>query len=89
MYTTENEEKSSVVERWNRTIKQRKWKKFKIEGNTQYLHILPEILKQYDDTKNSSIKITPVKASKKKNERIVTSIYMVLRNHYHPNRNLK
>lgn len=39
--------------------------------------------------KNSSIKITPVKASKKKNERIVTSIYMVLRNHHHPNRNLK
>ena len=65
MYTTENEEKSSVVERWNRTIKQRKWKKFKIEGNTQYLHILPEILKQYDDTKNSSIKMTPVKASKR------------------------
>ena len=84
MYSTENEEKSSVVERWNRTIKQ-----FKIEGNTQYLHILPEILKQYDDTKDSSIKITPVKASKKKNEGIVTSIYMVLRNHHHPNRNLK
>ena len=66
MYSTENEEKSSAVERWNRTIKKRKWKKFKIEGNTQYLHILPEILKQYDDTKDSSIKITPVKASKKR-----------------------
>ena len=51
MYSTENEEKSSAVERWNRTMKQRKWKKFKIEGNTQYLLILPEILKQYDDTK--------------------------------------
>ena len=52
--------------------KTEKWEKFKIEGNTQYLHILPEILKQYDDTKDSSIKITPVKASKKKNEGIVT-----------------
>ena len=44
------------------------WKQFTIKGNTQYLDILPEKLKQYNDTKNSSIKITPVEASKKKNE---------------------
>ena len=44
------------------------WKQFTIQGNTQYLDILPEKLKQYNDTKNSSIKITPVEASKKKNE---------------------
>ena len=44
------------------------WKQFTIQGNTQYLDILPEKLKQYNDTKNSSIKITPVEARKKKNE---------------------
>ena len=44
------------------------WKQFTIQGNTQYLDILPEKLKQYNDTKNSSIKITPVEAGKKKNE---------------------
>ena len=60
MYSTENEEKSSVVERWNRTIKTKMWK--------QYLDILPDILKQYNDTKHSSIKMTPTEASKKKNE---------------------
>ena len=28
LYSTENEEKSSVCERWNRTIKTKMWKQF-------------------------------------------------------------
>ena len=36
--------------------------------NTQYLNIVPKILSQYNNTKHSSIKMTPVEASKKKNE---------------------
>ena len=35
IYSTENEENSSFVERWNRTIKQRMWKQFKVRGNTK------------------------------------------------------
>ena len=30
LYSTENEEKSSVCERWNRTIKSKMWKQFKV-----------------------------------------------------------
>ena len=70
-YSTENEEKSSVVERWNRTIKNKMWKQFTIQSNTQYLDVLPKILKQYNNTKHSSIKMTPTEASKKKNEGLV------------------
>ena len=44
------------------------WKQFTVQGNTQYLDMLPKILKQYNNTKHSSIKMTPVEASKKKNE---------------------
>ena len=49
------------------------WKQFTAQGNTVYLDILPEILKQYNNTKQSSIKMTPVEASKKKNESAVYS----------------
>ena len=70
MYSTKNEEKSSVCERWNKT-KTKMWKQFTVQGNTQYLDILPKILKQYNNTKHSSIKMTPTEASKKKNEGIV------------------
>ena len=68
LYSTENKEKSSVVERWNRTVKNKMWRQFTAQGNTMYLDILPEILEQYNNTKHSSIKMTPTEASKKKNE---------------------
>lgn len=71
MYYTENEEKSSVCERCNRTIKAKMWKQFTVQGNTKYLDILPEILKPYNNTKHSSIKMTPTEASEKKNEGFV------------------
>ena len=47
------------------------WKEFTVQGNTQYLDILPKILSQYNNTKHSSIKMTPVEASKKENESTV------------------
>ena len=47
------------------------WKQFTIQGNTEYLDILPKILKQYNNTKHISIKMTPIEASQKKNEGIV------------------
>lgn len=68
IYSTENEEKSSVCERWNRTIKTEMWKQFTIQNNTQYLEILPHIVEKYNNRKHTSIKMTPVEASKKKNE---------------------
>ena len=71
LYSTENEEKSIVCERWNRKIKTKMWKQFTVQGNTVYLDTLPKILKQYNNTKHSSIKMTPVEASKKKNESTV------------------
>ena len=71
LYSTENEEKSLVVERWNRTIKNKMWKQFTVQGNTQYLDMLPIILKQYNNAKHSSIKMTPTEASKKNNEGLV------------------
>ena len=71
LYSTENEENSSEVERWNRTIKNKMWKQFTVQGNANYLGFLPRILKQYNNTKHSSIKMTPTEACNKKNEGVV------------------
>ena len=37
IYSTENEEKSSVCERWNRTIKEKMYKRFTMQNNTVYI----------------------------------------------------
>ena len=68
LYSTENEEKSSVVERWIRTMKERMWKYFTDNNTNHYVDILPDLVKDYNNTRHSSIKMTPVDASKKKNE---------------------
>ena len=68
LYSTENEEKSSVVERWIRTMKEKMWKYFTDNNTYVYIDILPDLVKDYNNTKHSSIKMTPVEASEKKNE---------------------
>ena len=45
IYSIENEEKSSVCERWNRTIKEKMYKRFTMQNNTVY---------NRDFTKNTS-----------------------------------
>ena len=44
LYSTENKEKSSVVERWNRTIKTKMCKQFTEQNLTQYAKILSDII---------------------------------------------
>ena len=68
IYSTENEEKSSVVERWIRTMKEKMWKYFTNNNTYTYMDVLPELVKDYNNTVHSSIKMTPIEASKKKNE---------------------
>ncbi|WAR03935.1 YMD3-like protein [Mya arenaria] len=68
VYSTENEENSSVVERWNRTMKEKMWKYFSANSTNKYIDILNDLVDQYNDTKHSSIEMTPVEASMKKNE---------------------
>ena len=71
LYHTENKEKSSVVERWNRTMKNKMWKMFSVNNNTVYADKIDKLVNDYNNTRHSSIKMTPVEASKKKNEKKV------------------
>ena len=67
-YHTKNEEKSSVVERWNKTMKMRTWKMFTVNNNTVYWDKIDKlVVNDYNNARHSSIKMTPVEASKKKN----------------------
>ena len=68
LYSTENKKKSSVVESWIRMMKERMWKYFTDNNTNHYVNILLDLVKGYNNTRHSSIKMTPVEASKKKNE---------------------
>jgi ribosomal protein L21E len=71
LYSTENEEKSCVIERWNRTMKEKMFKYFTANSTRRYIDVLDSMVKLYNNTKHSSVKMTPVEASKKENEIVV------------------
>ncbi len=71
LYSTENEEKSCVIERWNRTMKEKMFKYFSANSTRRYIDVLNDMVSLYNNTKHSSIKMTPVKASMKANEKVV------------------
>ncbi|XP_065659034.1 uncharacterized protein LOC136083559 [Hydra vulgaris] len=66
LYSTENEEKSCEVERWNRTMKDKMFKYFSANSTRKYINVLDEIVNKYNNTKHSSIKKTPVEANDKR-----------------------
>ena len=76
IYWTENEEKSSVVERWNRTIKQWMWKYFTKQHTGTYIDILPQLIEKYNSTYHRSIKCTPSDARKTSNhQQVFNALY--------------
>ena len=76
LYSTENEEKSSVVERWNRTMKEKMFKYLTANNTNKYIDVLDDFVERYNNTRLSSIKMTPVEASKKENEvRVYRNLY--------------
>ena len=76
IYSTNNSEiKSAVIERFNRTFKNMMYKKFTENNNTIFYNILDELVKNYNNKYHSKIKMTPVEASKKINEKKIKNIY--------------
>jgi hypothetical protein len=68
LYHTFGEHKASTIERFNRTLKSLMWRRFTQEQTHHWIDMVPELLEEYNNRKHSTIKMTPIEASKKKNE---------------------
>jgi len=78
LYSTENKEKSSVVERWNRTTKGKMFKYFTANSMSKYINILDESVNRYNNTVHSTIQMTLTEASKKKTKPKSGKIYTAI-----------
>lgn len=76
-YNTWTDKKAAIVERWNRTIKERIFRKFTELNSYYWLDLLPEIVDDYNNRKHSSIGLKPVEVNKNNEslvrERLATS----------------
>ena len=68
LYSTKNEEKSCVIERFNRTIKVNIFNYFSANNTRKFVDALGLLVDQYNSTIHSSIKMTLKEASRKQNE---------------------
>ena len=76
LYSTENEEKSCVIERFNRTIKDKMFKYFSANKTRKFVDVLILLVDQYNNAIHSSIKITPKEASRKETKIKCLEIYI-------------
>ena len=68
MYSTYNEGKSVVAERFIRTFKNKLYKHMTATGENVYYNVLDDVVNKYNNTKHSTIKIKPIDV--KNNKRV-------------------
>jgi hypothetical protein len=62
-YSTYGPHKSFICERFNRSLKNWMWQRFTAENTRNWIDMLDKLLFKYNNTKHSTIKMTPTEAS--------------------------
>lgn len=75
-YYTFSKLKASIVERFNRTLKNKIWPKFSLEGSCDWISILDNNIKEYNNTKHRTIKMKPVDVNFKNEKMLLKTVDM-------------
>ena len=68
MYSTHNEGKSVIAERFIKTLKNKLYKHMTAAGKNVYYKVLDDVVYEYNNTKHSTIKMKPIDV--KNNKRV-------------------
>lgn len=68
-YSTYTHLKASIVERFNRTVKEKMWKIFSLQGSYKWINILDGIINEYNNTTHHTIKMKPINVNSRKIEK--------------------
>lgn len=58
-YSTYSSLKASIVERLNRTLKNRMWRQFSLQGSYKWIPILQQVVSEYNNTKHRTVGMKP------------------------------
>ncbi len=61
-YSTYSTMKACIVERFNRTLKEKMFREFTARGSYNWISILPSLINEYNNTKHRTIGMTPTQA---------------------------
>jgi Integrase core domain len=75
-YTSENDDtKAAVVERWNRTLKERIYRYFTYKNTNRYVDVLADLLKSYNDSWHRSIGMAPTEVNLSNEQQVLAKLY--------------
>ena len=74
-YSTYSVMKASVVERFNRTLKNAMWKMFLLNGNYKWIDALSRLIAEYNARKHRTIGMRPVDVTPAKARQLLSTVY--------------
>ena len=69
-YSVNSQFKAALVERFNRTLREKMNKLFTAKGNKRWVDELPSLLKSYNNTKHRVLGMSPIEVNKENEEKI-------------------
>ena len=74
-FTVNSGLKASVVERFNRTFKNKMYKYFTAKNTLTYINVLPQLVSSYNNTYHRSIKMKPSQVTKTNEAQVWDTLY--------------
>ena len=74
-YSVYSEQKAAIVERFNRTLKERMFKYFTSQGTHRWIDILQDLIDGYNDTKHSSTLFAPNKVNQANEKKVRDNLF--------------
>lgn len=75
IYILNSEMKAAVVERFNRTLKEKMWRYFTHKQSYRYVEVLKDLVSSYNNSYHRTIKTSPTQVNKQNEEKIWQTIY--------------
>lgn len=74
-FSTFNETKASIVERFNKTLKTRMWRYLTAANSRRYVDVLQSLVHAYNHTRHRSIRMSPSEVCKENERTVFNNLY--------------
>lgn len=75
LYSTYTIKKAAIVERFNRTLKNKMWKEFSFRGSYKWIDILQSLVSEYNNTKHRTIGMKPNDVNEINERSLLRTVY--------------
>lgn len=75
IFSTYTSKKAAIIERFNRTLKNKMWKQFSFRGSHKWTHILDELVSEYNNDIHRTIKMKPNDVDKTVERNLLNTVY--------------